>query len=193
MAKTQVTRAEWVDAAVGALVDGGVAAVRVDVLAKRLGISRGSFYWYFKDRDALLTAALESWEESATTMVIAELREVPDPGERLRLLFTRALSPDSYSRLEPALAADTDHPLVGPVLHRVTARRVEFVSEVYRAKGYDPTAARRQAVVAYAAYTGWLQLRRTAAGVVTELADDDAEAAVTLTHLATVLGIDAAD
>ncbi|WTX00789.1 TetR/AcrR family transcriptional regulator (plasmid) [Streptomycetaceae bacterium NBC_01309] len=189
MARTQVTREEWTDAAVAALIEGGVAAVRVDVLAKRIGITRGSFYWYFKDRDALVAAALEAWEQRATTDVIAALRDIPDPVDRLRMLFTQALTPDSYSRLEPALAADAGHPLVGPVLRRVTERRVAFISDVYQARGFERVTARRQAIVAYAAYTGWLDLRRTAPDVLPELADDGPESAATLAHLAAVLGV----
>lgn len=189
VAKAQVTKDEWIDAAVAALIEGGVAAVRVDVLAKRIGITRGSFYWYFKDRDALVAAVLETWEQRATVDVIAELRGVPDPVDRLRSLFTQALTPDSYSRLEPALAADAAHPLVGPVLRRVTERRVAFIADVYEAHGFARAAARRQAIVAYAAYTGWLDLRHTASDVLPELAEDGPESAATLAHLAAVLGV----
>lgn len=189
VAKAQVTKDEWIDAAVAALIEGGVAAVRVDVLAKRIGITRGSFYWYFKDRDALVAAVLETWEQRATVDVIAELRDIHDPVDRLRSLFTQALTPDSYSRLEPALAADAAHPLVGPVLRRVTERRVAFIADVYEARGFARAAARRQAIVAYAAYTGWLDLRHTASDVLPELAEDGPESAATLAHLAAVLGV----
>ncbi|WP_436771504.1 TetR/AcrR family transcriptional regulator [Yinghuangia sp. YIM S09857] len=193
MARTQVTREEWIDAAVAALIEGGVAAVRVDVLAKRIGITRGSFYWYFKDRDALVAAALETWEQRATADIIDGLREIPDPVERLRSLFTQALTADSYSRLEPALAADARHPLVAPVLRRVTERRVAFIADVYEARGYERTTARRQAIVAYAAYTGWLDLRHTASEVLPELAEGGPESAETLAHLAAVLDVGVPD
>lgn len=191
VAKAQVTRAEWIEAALLALTEGGVAAVRVDVLAKRLGITRGSFYWYFKDRDALLGAALEAWEHAATTEIIDEVRGVTAPGARLSGLFTRALAPDSYARLEPALAADAGHPLVAPVLRRVTARRVDFIAEVYADAGYEPDRARRQAVVAYATYTGWLDLRRTSSDLLPELAEEGPVAEAALAHLASVLDVPA--
>ena len=54
------------DAAFDALANGGIDAVRVDPLAKKLGVTRGSFYWHFKDRAALHTAMLKDWRKRAT-------------------------------------------------------------------------------------------------------------------------------
>ncbi|GAM98111.1 transcriptional regulator, TetR family [alpha proteobacterium U9-1i] len=56
----------WVEAAMDALAEGGVDAIRVDRLAKKLGVTRGSFYWHFKDHDALLRAVLRDWRRRAT-------------------------------------------------------------------------------------------------------------------------------
>ena len=62
MPTSRLSAQDWVAAALSALTRGGVSAVRIDVLARELEITRGSFYWHFKDRDALLTAVLEEWE-----------------------------------------------------------------------------------------------------------------------------------
>ena len=58
---TRLDAAAWIAAAFDALADGGIDAVRVEPLAKALGITKGSFYWHFADRRALLDAMLDAW------------------------------------------------------------------------------------------------------------------------------------
>src|SRR5690348_17007444 len=68
----------WIAAAFDALADGGVDAVRVEPLAKALAITKGSFYWHFADRRALIDAMLAAWAEGR----IAAIREqAVDRGE----------------------------------------------------------------------------------------------------------------
>ena len=50
--RTQLDRNEWIDSAIAALADEGLAGMRVEILAKRFGVTKGSFYWHFKDRKA---------------------------------------------------------------------------------------------------------------------------------------------
>ena len=60
----------WIDAAYKLFETGGIKAVRVDPLSKTLGVTRGSFYWHFEDRDALLRAILKRWCNEQTEQVI---------------------------------------------------------------------------------------------------------------------------
>ncbi len=59
----RLNRDDWLDAAFKAVVDGGFDAVRVLVLADRLGVTRGSFYWHFADHAELISALLARWQE----------------------------------------------------------------------------------------------------------------------------------
>lgn len=61
--RTQLDPARWVDTAIDVLASDGVTGLRVEVLAKRCGVTKGSFYWHFKDRQALLDAVLLRWKE----------------------------------------------------------------------------------------------------------------------------------
>lgn len=179
MSRTRLSPEDWTRAALRALADGGVAAVRVDALARDLGISRGSFYWHFTDRDALLKAALEQWEQRFTAQVIKELDGVDDPSERLERLVRGALNDEIVPGLQPAIMAHADHPVVMPVLRRVTAQRIGYIAAIYRDLGLTPTAARRRAVVGYATYLGWLDLRRGPSDLVPEvLRGHEGEAAI---------------
>ncbi len=62
----------WLDAAYEALIESGVEAVKVQLLSKKLRLSRGSFYWMFKDREALLDALLERWREKNTGGIVKQ-------------------------------------------------------------------------------------------------------------------------
>jgi len=65
--------AAWVEEALTILAEQGIDGVRVEILAKRLGVTKGSFYWHFKDRDALLETLLDTWRRQATLRIISRL------------------------------------------------------------------------------------------------------------------------
>jgi len=157
--RTRLSRHAWVQAALEAIADGGLVAVAVVPLAKRLGATKGSFYWHFPNRDALVAAALAEWEESHTTTVIAEIEAASDdPLDRLRLLFKRVTDLAARDRIELALLATADQPSVRPVLDRVTRRRIDFVTQLFQRLGISRAEARRRALLAYSAYLGYAQL-----------------------------------
>lgn len=149
---------DWAQAALDQVAEQGVAAVAVEPLARRLGVTKGSFYWHFPSRDALLQAALERWEAVEQEAVFGKLEAVSDPRERLRALFQLVAhefkSHVIYSELLKAL----DHPAVSPVIGRVSQRRLEFLTASFRQAGLDRNSAQHRARLAYAAYVGFLQL-----------------------------------
>ena len=192
MPKQPLSPSDWIEVAVDALARGGVSEVRVDVLAKRLGVSRGSFYWHFADRDALLTAALDEWEHTTTTGVIEQLEKLASPSDRLRAIFELAyFTPDSVNRVEPALAANAEHPIVAPVLRRVTDARLHFLTTLFTDLGLDPTIARQRALYSYSAFLGWLHLRRTMPGLAPETTYSGPQSQPYLDDLARILALDA--
>src|ERR671916_708238 len=81
---------DWVEAARTAMAEGGIEAVAVEPLARRLGVTKGSFYWHFKDRRALLEAMLGRWERESTEAVISTTRSISDPLERFVRLAEEA-------------------------------------------------------------------------------------------------------
>src|SRR3954470_16413494 len=78
---------DWTRVALAAVADKGVANISVERLARELGATKGSFYWHFKDRPALIAAALERWEAVYTDAVIERLSTVDDPRLRFRGLI----------------------------------------------------------------------------------------------------------
>jgi AcrR family transcriptional regulator len=158
-ARTRLSRQDWVDAALEAIAEGGLAAVAVVPLAERLGATKGSFYWHFPSREALIEAALASWEQTTTSAVIVEIDAASqDPRQQLRLLFKRVTELAARDRIELALLATADHPTVRPVLDRVTRRRIEFAAQLFHGLGFARADADRRALLAYSTYLGYTQL-----------------------------------
>ena len=157
MTTRRLERADWVAAGLDALERDGVEAVAVVPLARELGVTRGSFYWHFASRDELLDAVLERWEREHSTDVLEAVAAIPDPRVRLTEILERAvLKPPTYfARL---LDAADREPLVAATLDRVADARLGVLTGAYRACGSTPAQARRQALLAYAAYVGLARL-----------------------------------
>lgn len=157
--RVRLTREDWLRAALLAIADGGTAAVAVEPLAARLGATKGSFYWHFRDREELIETALAAWESEATDAIIAELETVTDPIDRLRrvLVLAMALEEDEYPDVR--LLPSAGDPLVGPVAARVQAKRLQFLERCFRDMGFAPAASRRRAQLAYSVYVGWFHQR----------------------------------
>lgn len=83
MAAARKSKDGWLEAALEALAEGGIDAVRVEALARSLGVTKGSFYWHFSDRGDLLAALLDRWEDAGTQAIIAEV-EAAGGGTRAR-------------------------------------------------------------------------------------------------------------
>jgi AcrR family transcriptional regulator len=159
--RKRLTADDWTSAALAALARGGVAAVAVEPIAASLGTTKGSFYWHFESRDALLEAALLEWERAETDDVIALVEAEPDMLRRLRKLLAVALRTGIErpgSGVELALQPSADHPLVAPVLARITTRRLDYLAGMFRELGFPPDEARQRSLLAYTAYLGHAQL-----------------------------------
>jgi AcrR family transcriptional regulator len=162
--RESLTTDDWTRAALVALADGGLPAVAVEPLAKRLGATKGSFYWHFADRQALLEATLQRWERRDTEQVIAAIDETQGPESRLRSLLRLAFTSvvdrpaDGVGTVELALQASASHPSVAPILHRVTEQRLAVLTGLYVELGLPRADARQRALLAYTAFLGYAQL-----------------------------------
>ena len=156
--KTRLSGADWEQAALDVLAESGLAAVAVEALARRLGVTKGSFYWHFATREALLQAALERWERSDEAEVLAPTEAVADPRERVRELIRQVSHKRPSHAVFAALIKALDQPSIRPLIERVSQRRIEFVTEAFRQAGFDAATAANRARLAYSAYVGFVQL-----------------------------------
>jgi len=158
--RSRLSAADWERAALDAIAEYGLAGIAVEPLARRLGVTKGSFYWHFATREALLKAALERWEREDEEEIFGPLAPIADPRARLRELFGRIAHELPSHVIFAALLKALDHPLVLPVIERVSQRRLDFLTVAYRQAGLDEVAAGLRARLAYTAYAGFLQLAR---------------------------------
>lgn len=170
IAKTQdLSRTDWIAGAFRALIARGPSAINVEPLAKSLGVTKGSFYWHFKDRAALHTAMLDHWETIATDRIIEDVEAHGGSGRaKLERLINHAISPapDAYggAQAEGVLrgwAASYDP--AGAILARVDKRRRAYLTKLFQEAGLDKAVARNAADIAYLASIG-AQNTRAAGG-----------------------------
>lgn len=168
---TPLSPEAWVQAAQALITRDGVAAVAVEPLAQVLGVTKGSFYWHFANRDGLIQAALEAWEQDQGTDVATRFGAIADPRRRLRVLLFAAFEDLENGLLFAALAASGEDPRVAPFLRRTTERRLALGVEAFRSLGLSEAEARQRSLLAYAAYAGYFQLLRTIPQAVKEVTD----------------------
>jgi AcrR family transcriptional regulator len=153
-----LTPDDWAKAALAAIARGGVDAVAVETVAADLGATKGSFYWHFKNRDALIQAALDKWEQRRTEAVIEEFEREPDPAVRLKKILEAGFESGPADRAEIALLANPEHPAAVRAVRRVAERRITYIAEQLERLGWDSADALDRAVLMYYVYVGYLQM-----------------------------------
>lgn len=162
---------EWISGAFEALCEGGIDALRVEPLAKRLGVTKGSFYWHFDNRRALHIAMLESWEQQSTSAMIDQIDRITgSPAQQLRDLMHQATAPNPVSdAIETAIRswAMTDD-VVAQATQRVDERRLDYAANLLRGSGLPAAAARRRARLLYRALIGEYTWRTSGGPTITK-------------------------
>lgn len=149
----------WIEAATEVLVDEGIDHVRVDVLAQQIGMTRGSFYWHFKDREELLRCVLQAWRLRATEALSARLeRAHSDPRDQLRDLISlpwRGRSAVRAARIELAIRAWARRDAMAEqAVREADESRVGYIAQVFSSLGFPVMDARRRAYTLYGAMLG---------------------------------------
>ena len=157
--KNTLTPEDWEQAALELIAEKGVSGLGVEPLARRLGITKGSFYWHFPRRDELLDQALRRWESQDELHLELSLSSDLPPAERLGRFILKTSRQNLTHRIYAALCACLDHPKVQPVMQRVTRRRMAYLTAALTELGLAPEAARHRARLAYTCYVGYLQLQ----------------------------------
>jgi len=158
--RSTLSAADWERAAVELIAEKGVQAVAVEPLARRMGITKGSFYWHFSSRESLLEQALQRWEEHDSRNLSKSLGEIDHPRDRLISFFRRVGKEKLTHEVYSELCAAAGHPQVRPVLERVANRRMAHLSAAFREMGMPEAQAGNQARLTYSVYLGFLQLQR---------------------------------
>lgn len=132
----RLDRDSWLREALEVLRESGVDHVKVEPLAKRLGVTKGSFYWHFKNRADLLSKLPEHWAKSQTEPVMAYAEAAgTKPVEKMRavLEFLAREDPDRYDNAMRAWAQfDSD---VADAVAAIDKQRMEYANGLFRQAG----------------------------------------------------------
>jgi AcrR family transcriptional regulator len=151
----QFSATAWVDQGLKVLATDGYTALKADPLAKLLGVSRGSFYWHFRDVDAFRAAVLARWREIATERVIADLEALADDAAAVPYLLRRAFR--ARSSLEAAVRSWAAHDATARKAARaIDQRRLSYIEVLLKQSGVPAQTARARAQILYWAYLGFV-------------------------------------
>ncbi len=134
-----------------------MAALSVQALARELGVTKGSFYWHFANRQALIDAVMATWEDVATEAIIRQVDSTaPTAEDRIRQLIEATFAPgEAYNAIESRIRqwAASD-PAAATIVARVDGRRLTYVRDLLVDAGVPREAAAMRADLFYRALIG---------------------------------------
>jgi AcrR family transcriptional regulator len=153
--RARIDTRTWTEAALEALAEQGIDGVRVELLAKRLGITKGSFYWHFADRGALFEAMLEEWRRDTTLDIIVGVERADEScSVRLRKLLRLPLAgrkSEHAANVELSIRVwARRYPKAQAVLEEIDQLRLRYLSGLLEGCGVNREEATARAVLAYA-------------------------------------------
>jgi AcrR family transcriptional regulator len=158
----RLTRDDWIAAARKALIKGGVAAIKVDHLARQIGVTRGSFYWHFRDRNELLRSLLQAWKLANTDPFRRVVQDQPGkPVYQLAEFFCIWLRPGEFDPDYDSAVRDWARvsSSAAQLVRQVDETRLEILKALFRAIGFPKLEADIRARVMYYHQVGYYALR----------------------------------
>lgn len=168
----RLSKSDWISHGLATLAEDGANALKVGPMADGLKVSRGSFYWHFRDIADFRAQLLQAWQEQATDRVIEELEARKDRPDRLKQLMRRAFTGKrSLDRAIRSWAAEDRK--VAAVVASVDARRVAYIAKMLAAAGVEGQKALRRAAFLYWAWLGQPMVMEPRHAVIAVAALDD--------------------
>ncbi|MBN9071207.1 MAG: TetR/AcrR family transcriptional regulator [Rhizobiales bacterium] len=152
----------WLEAACEALLESGVEAVKILPLAKRLGLSRTSFYWFFKDREELLSALVARWRDKNTGNLVRQTEAYAESlTEAMLNVFDCWLNTDLFdSQFEFAVRSwALQAPEILAEVRKADQTRIEALTRMFIRFGYEETVADVHARATYMVQIGYISMQ----------------------------------
>lgn len=149
----RLTAEDWIDSALTILARRGFAALKADVLARELRISRGSFYWHFRDLAAFHEAVIAHWKERATEEIIADIERYSAPDKRLDALLRHAFGGGASLEVRMRAWAEGNE-LAARAVNDIDRRRRDYLEKLLTQAGVAPAAAATRSLLLYWTYLG---------------------------------------
>src|ERR1700682_4770725 len=168
----RLTKDDWITHGLRTLTNDGANALKVGSMATKLKVSRGSFYWHFRDIADFRSQLLRSWQERSTDQVIRDLDAAKAEPDRLKHLMKRAFPAKRHlDRAIRSWAAEDEN--VARIVASVDARRVAYIAKMLVAAGVESKKALPRAAFMYWAYLCQAIVMDSRPSSITALAMDD--------------------
>jgi AcrR family transcriptional regulator len=182
-AAQKLDRQQWISVGLQVLAESGIDDVRVEPIAKLMNVTKGSFYWHFKNRDDLLSAILQEWVNTETHGLIDRVESIGGDAT-IKLLHLFEFATQINGRLENAMRGwAIRDPLVATMVLTVDCDRLAYTKKLFLAVGFNPFEAEIRAQMAYFSLVG-----ECTVGITRDASEDDSSqrsetlAAVRLEH-----------
>jgi AcrR family transcriptional regulator len=149
----RLTAQDWIDFALKTLAREGFQALKADVLARKLGVSRGSFYWHFSELGAFHARVIEHWRQTATEAIIADLERYDSREQRLDVLLRGAFGHSGLVEVRMRGWAEQNAE-AARVLSDIDRRRKAYIEQMLVVAGIMPPLAATRAQLLYWSYLG---------------------------------------
>jgi len=135
--KIRHSREEWLALALNVLAEEGRAKIEIEYLAKRLGVTKGSFYAHFADRRDFVTSIAFYWADTLTTKALDHLSQIEEKGEKKLLLMMQTIKDQELDKYDIMMRAwSLDEPLVAEQVEKVDKARFEYIKSVFVEMGF---------------------------------------------------------
>jgi AcrR family transcriptional regulator len=149
----RLTAQDWIDFALTTLAREGFGALKADALARKLGVSRGSFYWHFSDLGAFHARVIEHWRQMATEAIIADIERHEARAERVDALLRRAFGRGAGLEIRMRTWADNNAD-AARALSDIDRRRRDYMERLLMEAGVAPALAATRVQLLYWTYLG---------------------------------------
>ena len=159
--QTKVTREDWINVALKTLIDDGIEQVKIMILAKKLGVSRASFYWYFEDRNEILDELIKLWSQTNTKSILLQAsKPAPNIVEAVANVFSCWMDIKSFNpRLDAAIRAWAHQDKkINLLVDDDDNNRLAAIKTMFLAHGYPQPEAFIRARVLYFMQIGYYAL-----------------------------------
>jgi AcrR family transcriptional regulator len=159
--RVRLTRDDWLATARTSLIEGGIAALKIERLAAAMGVTIGSFYWHFTKRDDLLAALLDDWRTTnSASMIQAATRDDRSPSDRFDAFIRIWIEETGYSSAYDSAVREwgRSSETVRAAVREVDLTRIRLLRTIYSDLGYDDDRAEVRARIAYFHQVGFYAL-----------------------------------
>ncbi|WP_019419803.1 TetR/AcrR family transcriptional regulator [Paenibacillus sp. OSY-SE] len=158
MPKIVVTKEEWIQKGQKYFSIGGSEALLIEKMARELGCSKSSFYWYFGNREEFITCVVDDWVKRATHEVIDHTLTEGNIDNQIKKLLTAMFSTTSAGDFVFYLRRlGQENERYQQLLDTIENKRVDFMISLLQARGLSEKSAQQKAFVMYHFYLGWYE------------------------------------